>query len=115
MTHEADPEPVVALVRDLMFVSKITAVARAAGVRVRVVRDVSGLAGAEGRFVVADLSHPGAIEAAVAWSRATGKPTLGFVSHVDTETIDRARSAGIEQVVARGAVERHLESLLNSG
>ena len=29
--------------------------------------------------------------------------TLGYVSHVDSDTIDRARTAGIDQVLARSA------------
>ena len=29
--------------------------------------------------------------------------TLGYVSHVDSDTIERARAAGIDQVLARSA------------
>jgi PleD family two-component response regulator len=41
--------------------------------------------------------------------------TLGFVSHVDSDTIAAARTAGIDEVVARGAFMAHLPNLLQSG
>jgi CheY-like chemotaxis protein len=40
--------------------------------------------------------------------------TLGYVSHVDSETIDRARQAGIDQVVARSAFSEKLGDILTS-
>ena len=40
--------------------------------------------------------------------------TLGYVSHVDSETIDRARSAGIDQVLARSAFSEKLGEILTS-
>ena len=43
-----------------------------------------------------------------------GIRTLGFVSHVDTETIATARAAGIDQVLARSAFAAQLGSILTS-
>lgn len=40
--------------------------------------------------------------------------TLGFVSHVDTETIAAARRAGIDQVLARSAFAQNLGSILTT-
>jgi DNA-binding NarL/FixJ family response regulator len=40
--------------------------------------------------------------------------TLGFVSHVDSETIAAARAAGIDQVLARSAFAAQLGSILTS-
>ena len=40
--------------------------------------------------------------------------TLGFVSHVDTATIDAARAAGIDQVMARSAFVTQLGDILTS-
>ena len=40
--------------------------------------------------------------------------TLGYVSHVDSDTIDRARSAGIDQVLARSAFSEKLGEILTS-
>lgn len=40
--------------------------------------------------------------------------TLGFVAHVDAETIAAARAAGIDQVLARSAFATQLGSILTS-
>jgi response regulator RpfG family c-di-GMP phosphodiesterase len=38
--------------------------------------------------------------------------TLGYVSHVDSDTIERARSAGIDQILARSAFSDKLGEIL---
>ena len=40
--------------------------------------------------------------------------TLGYVSHVDTATIEAARAAGIDQVLARSAFVDQLGDILTS-
>ena len=40
--------------------------------------------------------------------------TLGYVSHVDTATIDTARAAGIDQVLARSAFVAQLGEILTA-
>lgn len=40
--------------------------------------------------------------------------TLGYVAHVDTATIDAARTAGIDQVMARSAFVSQLGEILTS-
>jgi len=40
--------------------------------------------------------------------------TLGYVAHVDTATIDAARAAGIDQVMARSAFVAQLGDILTS-
>jgi DNA-binding NarL/FixJ family response regulator len=40
--------------------------------------------------------------------------TLGYVSHVDSETIAAARNAGIDQVLARSAFSDRLGEILTS-
>ena len=40
--------------------------------------------------------------------------TLGYVSHVDTTTIEAARAAGIDQVMARSAFVDQLGDILTS-
>jgi hypothetical protein len=116
--------PVVALVRDLMFSSKISSTARAAGIDVRVIRDPAKVAAgsgeqgdvADGRLLVVDLNQDGAIDAAVAWKQShTGRPVVGFVSHVDADTIACAKSAGIDRVMARSGFVAQLESILRGG
>jgi hypothetical protein len=38
--------------------------------------------------------------------------TLGYVAHVDSDTIDKARAAGIDQVLARSAFSGRLGEIL---
>lgn len=110
----ADPQPrlVLALVRDLIFASKISASARAANVECRIIRDPKLLEGQSGTLLLVDLNEPGAIEAAASWQRATSHPAIGFVSHVDAERIERARAAGLTKVMARSGFVEGLPALL---
>ena len=41
-------------------------------------------------------------------------PTLGYVSHVDAATIEAARAAGIDQVLARSAFAERLAEILTA-
>src|SRR3954452_8453249 len=108
----SEPGPVIALVRDLLFASKITATAAAAGTSVTLVRDPAKLAGRPGVRLIVDLNLEGAIEAAQAWKGETGREAIGFVSHVDTATIDAARAAGIDRVLARSRFVELLPDLV---
>jgi len=94
--------PTLALVRDLMFMSKIRAESTAAGVALTVVREPAKLGLTPGRALLVDLTLPGALEAAAAWKQSQQKPVIGFVGHTETETIEAARVAGIDQVLTRG-------------
>jgi hypothetical protein len=107
--------PILVLVRDLMFSGRILAEARAAGVDVKVIRDPGQLenaAPASSRLMIADLNLPGAIVAAAAWRQRSGGAVVGFVSHVDGAAIAEARAAGIDQVLARSGFVQLLPSLL---
>ena len=106
--------PVLALVRDLMFVSRIGAEARALGLEVKVIRDPKSLTTAVGRLLLVDLNLDGAIEAASRWQHATHGQTIGFVSHVDADTTRRAREAGIGKILARSRFVELLPSLLSA-
>ena len=44
-----------------------------------------------------------------------GIPTVGFVSHVQTDLIDAARRAGVDQVLARSAFTQLLPEILQRG
>ena len=101
-----------------MFVSRVTGTAKELGVPIKVVRDPAKLAaeaeaGRGGRLIV-DLNLEGAIGAAAAWKGATAGSVTGFVSHVDSETIRRAREAGIDQVMPRSQFVQALPELLKS-
>lgn len=103
---------VLMLCRDLMFTSKVMAASRATGVGVRVVREPQKLAEEAGSRLIVDLGQDHAIEAAGAWRERTGGRVIGFVSHVDEQTIARARAAGIDQVMSRGGFSASVEAIL---
>ena len=108
---------ILALVRDLMFSGRIMAEARAAGANVRVIRDpkqIENLGDTPANLMIVDLNLPGAVEAAGEWQKAAGRRVVGFVSHVDAETISRARSVGLEQVLARSRFVQILPELLTT-
>jgi hypothetical protein len=101
-----------ALVRDLLFTSRITTAARAANVPHTVIRQPADLAMTPARRLLVDLNLPGALDAAAEWKRVTSCPVTGFVSHVDAETISRARAAGLDEVLARSRFVEILPDLL---
>ncbi|CAN5331292.1 hypothetical protein BH09PLA1_BH09PLA1_24390 [soil metagenome] len=109
-----DPRPILIFVRDLMFSSRIVEAARDAAVPFKVVRSPDALRAEPGRLLIVDLNQDGAIEAAGAWRDATGGRTIGFVSHVDTDAIARAKSAGIDQILARGQFTQLLPTLIKT-
>jgi len=109
---------VVALVDDLMFLTRIRAAAGGRPVEVRRVRFGEGLSAACERdppsLVVVDLDgasrDPIGSVAAVRAERPDVR-ILGFVSHVREDLIQAARDAGCE-VLSRGAFVRELPAVL---
>jgi hypothetical protein len=114
MVGMTDRCPVIALVRDLIFASRITATAAAVGVPVTLVRDPNTMDGVPAaKLLIVDLNLEGAIEAARQWRTVTGGVVTGFVSHVDTATITAARAAGIDRVLARSRFVEVLPQVLS--
>src|SRR5437660_1428129 len=113
MSDETIP-PVLALVRDLMFASRISAEARAHKLEIRIIREPGKLGAEPGRLLLVDLNLDGAIEAATRWQQATHGQTIGFVSHVDADTARRAREAGIGRILARSRFVELLPTLLTA-
>jgi CheY-like chemotaxis protein len=115
---------ILAILDDLMFTSKIKLAASQIGVPVGFARSADG-ALAEMRknppaLVILDLNNPrtdplGTVAAMKADAKLAGIPTLGFVSHVDTVTIDAARQAGVGEVLARSAFVQRLPEILRRG
>jgi AmiR/NasT family two-component response regulator len=108
----SDEDAVLVLVRDLMFSSRIMDAARTAGVTAKVIRNVAQLEGQNARKIFLDLNQDGALEAAVNWKNATGGQLIGFVSHVDTDTIEKAKQAGVDQIFTRGTFVQVLPDLI---
>ena len=106
---------------DLLFRSKISTAAKAAGVTVRAATtpDAAIERAREDRptLVLIDLDG-GRPEPFSVLKRFAEDPelsrvtTLGFVSHVHADLVQRARSLGIGQVMARGAFAAALPEIL---
>jgi hypothetical protein len=108
-----DEPHVIVLCRDLMFGSKITSAAKAAGVSVKMIRDPAKLAEeTASQRLIADLNQSGFLEAAHAWKTRTGGHVTGFVGHVNTQTISRARAVGIDSVISNGTFSARLPEVL---
>lgn len=100
---------VVGLVPDLMDRTKITnAVPGTATFTASPDALVALASGAD--VVVVDLSRSGVLDVLPDIS-ALGVRTIGFGSHVDTDTLDAARAAGCDQVMARSVFFSRLDLL----
>ena len=97
---------ILAVVPDLMLSSKVSAMLGAAGHEVTVAGKVPGAEGFDFDLVVCDLEavDPGTIAPLPA-------PAIGFYSHVDVETRDRGREAGLDLVIPRSRMARELPDL----
>ncbi len=112
---------IVCVVDDLMFSVKISTAARALAVEVYFERKpdrvVASIREKLPSLVIFDLNGTRlaplpAIAALKADPDLKSIRTLGYVSHVDTATIEAARHAGIDQVLARSAFSERLGEIL---
>ncbi len=109
----------VVLSDDLLFTSQITGHARALDVSIISVKDVAGILRlAETtslRCAIIDLSHPGLdIAGLVAALKARPEPVqvIAYGSHVDVDTLKRARAAGCDRVMPRSQFVEELPRTL---
>ena len=109
-----EPTPTLALVRDLLFSSKLTAAAKATGTTVKVIRDSTKLADFSGTRLIVDLNADGHLAAAMAWKARTGGEVIGFIAHVAGDGIAEARRMGVDRVLSNGAFAQSAASLLNT-
>jgi CheY-like chemotaxis protein len=110
---------VIALVDDLMSLSRIREAARGAGAGVRAVRGTTDLVSAArgGRLVLVDADS-----SRLPWAEAVGAlradpslaalPVVAFLSHVHADRAEAARAAGCTRVLSRGAFVEELPRLL---
>jgi CheY-like chemotaxis protein len=111
---------VIALVNDLIFLSRIREAGRAAGIEVRAVRGASDLVDAarqQGRLVLVDadserLPWKAAMLALRAEPSTAPLPVIAFVSHVRADHAEAARAAGATRVLARSAFDKELPELV---
>jgi hypothetical protein len=99
---------VAAYVPDLMDRSKLSAAAPGT----TFVQNPRLLVEVEADVVVLDLSRPGVLAALPDLSHVR---TIGFGSHVDVETLQAARDAGCDVVLARSAFFGGLPRVLDEG
>ena len=112
---------ILAIVDDLMFVSKIRTAASQLGAAVTFARS-SEAALAEMRknppaLVILDLNNArtdplGTVAAMKRDPSLAAIPTMGYASHVQTDVIDLARKAGVDEVLARSAFTQRLAEIL---
>ena len=106
--------PVLAVVDDLMFRSKIETAARQLSVEI----DVSASVPAHTKpwtVVIVDLSLNGDSIDAIRQLRARlpQTPIVAYGSHVETELLEKAQAAGSTHVLARSAFVQRLPWILN--
>jgi PleD family two-component response regulator len=113
---------ILAVLDDLMFTSKIKTAANQLGVTVAFARSADAALGemrkATPSLVIFDLNNArtnplGIVRAMKDEPALASVPTLGFVSHVDTATINAAREAGVAEVLARSAFTMQLAEILS--
>jgi CheY-like chemotaxis protein len=112
---------VLAIVDDLMFASKIKTAAGQLGVTVAFARSSAAALAAirenAPRLVILDLNNPrtdplGTVAAIKGDPATMAIRTVGYASHVQTEVIDAARQAGVDEVMARSAFTARLAEIL---
>jgi PleD family two-component response regulator len=112
---------ILCVLDDLMFSVKISTAAKSLGAAVMFERKaddvVPNVRDKRPSLVIFDLNSTRlrpmeAIAALKADPELAGISTLGYVSHVDTETIARARRAGVDEVLARSAFVERLGEIL---
>jgi CheY-like chemotaxis protein len=119
-----DHPVILAILDDLMFTSKVKAAAAHLGVPIAFARS-SAAALAEMRnsppkLVILDLNNPrtdplGTVGHMKADPRLTTIPIVGYASHVQTDVIEAARKAGVDDVLARSAFTQRLPEILARG
>ena len=111
---------VLALVDDLLFLSRIRESARGTGAEVRVVRGPADLVAAArdgARLVLVDadssrLPWAEAVAALRSDHSLASVPVVAFLSHVHAERAEAARATGCTRVLARGAFVQELPRLI---
>ena len=114
---------VLAMVDDLMFASKIKTAARQLGVSVTFARSsADALAAMKANvpaLVVLDLNNPrtdplGTVAEMKRDPATASIRTIGYASHVQTDVIEAARQAGVDEVMARSAFTAKLPEILSA-
>lgn len=112
--------PAVALITDLFFVAKVKGTADALGIPLSVVRDAAGLlrevqSGADTAIIDLNAAGVDPVEVIRACRSLTPAPrVIAYLSHVQKELAERARTAGADQVLPRSKFSQDLPAILQS-
>jgi CheY-like chemotaxis protein len=115
---------ILAILDDLMFTSKIKTAAAQLRLPVAFARSraaaLTDMRSQRPALVILDLNNPrtdplGTVADMKADPALAAIPTVGFVSHVQTDVIEAARRAGVTEVVARSAFTQRLSEILARG
>jgi PleD family two-component response regulator len=113
---------ILAVLDDLMFTSKIKTAAGQLGVAVTFARSadaaLSEMRRTSPSLVILDLNNartdPLGLVASMKQDPALASvPTVAYASHVQTDVIDAARRAGVNEVLARSAFTQRLGEILS--
>ena len=113
---------ILAVLDDLMFTSKIKTAAAQLGVAVTFARSadaaLSEMRKTSPSLVILDLNNPrtnplGLVASMKQDPALASVPTVAYASHVQTDVIDAARRAGINEVLARSAFTQRLADILS--
>ena len=103
---------IVAVLADLIFAVRITDAGKRAGVEIVVVKTLEAaiehLPGAALLILDLDFAPPEWIPRL----KRDGSPIVGYVSHVQTDVIKRAREAGCDTILARSAFVQKLAEII---
>lgn len=112
---------ILAILDDLMFTSKIKGAATHLGVPISFARTsdaaLAGMSTSPPKLVILDLNNPrtdplGIVGKMKADPALSAVPIVGFASHVQTDVIEAARRAGVDDVLARSAFTQRLPEIL---
>ncbi len=112
-------QPIIALVSDLIFESKIAATAKQAGVAVLIERRpeavLDSLSEARGLIVDMSVSTGSALQLVRDAKAARPQlPVLAFLAHVEVELAKQTREAGADEVLPRSEFTARLAEILET-
>jgi PleD family two-component response regulator len=112
---------ILAVLDDLMFTSRIKTTAGQLGLTVTFARSADAALGEMRKtppsLVILDLNNPrtnplGIVADMKQDPALASVRTVGYASHVQTDVIDAARKAGVDDVMARSAFTQQLAAIL---
>lgn len=107
---------VVALIDDIFFQAKLLETAKQVGVDLRTCTTSDALdaeiAKSPPRLVVVDLNSHSEPFKALERLSSGAIPSIGFLSHVQTDLAERARAAGCGEVMPRSKFTQNLATIL---